>query len=60
MKNINIIQVKYINGHKLELKFDDDLTQVIDFSSFLNSSKHPEVKKYLDVNMFNQYKKLFI
>ncbi len=56
MNDLNITNAKYINAYKIELEFNDGKIQVVDFAPFLNSSKHPEVRKYLDLKLFKQYK----
>ncbi len=47
--------VKYLHDYILEIHFDDDTIQKIDFAPFLISSRHPEVQKYLSVILFKNY-----
>lgn len=55
MSDIRINRADYINEYKLELEFNDGKIQVVDFAPFLNSSKHPEIREYLDVEKFKQF-----
>jgi len=54
-KIIIISKVKYLYDYILEIHFDDDVVQNVDFAPFLISSPHPEVKKYLNVLLFKDY-----
>ena len=54
-KVINVEKVKYLNGYKLELSFNDGVEQVIDFGPFLSNSLNPLINKYLDLKEFKKY-----
>ncbi|MFK7905803.1 MAG: DUF2442 domain-containing protein [Chitinophagales bacterium] len=54
-KIIIISKVKYLYDYVLEIHFDDDVVQNVNFAPFLISSPHPEVKKYLNVLLFKDY-----
>jgi len=52
---LEIESVKYIDGYKLELIFNDGKINIIDFENFIFSSGHPEIKKYQDKNLFKNF-----
>ena len=54
-KVINVEKVKYLNGHKLKLFFNDGVEQIIDFGPFLSNSLNPLINKYLDLKEFQKY-----
>ena len=54
-KVINVEKVKYLNGHKLKLSFNDGVEQIIDFGPFLSNSLNPLINKYLDLKEFQKY-----
>lgn len=49
---IFIEQIRHIGDYKLELLFNDDTIQEIDFFTFLSSSRNPLIKRYLDIKEF--------
>lgn len=55
MENLSITQASYINDYKIELTFNDGKIQVVDFGPFLKNSKHPEIKKYLELEKFKGF-----
>ena len=52
---LEIESVKYIDGYRLELTFNDKKINIIDFESFIMNSGHPEIKKYQDKNLFKNF-----
>lgn len=54
-KVINIEKAEYLNGHKLQLTFNDGAEQIIDFGPFLSNSLNPFINKYLDLTEFKKY-----
>lgn len=56
MKNVNIIQAKYIDKYMLEIVFDDDKKNIVDFGVFLNTHSHPQYNKYKKVENFKKFK----
>jgi len=52
---IDIIEADYINTYKIHLWFSDGAEQILDFESFLRKSLHPEIKKYLDQDLFKDF-----
>jgi hypothetical protein len=56
MKNVNIIEAKYINAYLLELVFDDEKRTRVDFGNFLEKHNHPQYNKYKKVENFKKFK----
>jgi hypothetical protein len=52
---LEIESAKYIDGYKLELKFNDGKVNVVDFENFIFNSRHPEIKKYQDKTLFKNF-----
>ena len=55
MSDLSIQMAKYVSAYKIELEFSDGKVQIVDFAPFLNSSKHTEIKKYLDLELFQKF-----
>lgn len=54
-KIIKLVSVIYSKEYKLNLVFADGVSQLVDFKPFLESSRHLEVKKYLDLKKFKKF-----
>jgi hypothetical protein len=52
---LEIENVKYIDHYKLYLKFNDGKENIVDFSNFILNSKHPDIKKYQDIELFKNF-----
>ncbi len=53
---IDIVEAKCINNtYKIHLWFSDGTEQNLDFEPFLRKSLHPEIKKYLDKDLFKGF-----
>lgn len=52
---IKIEQAEYLKDYKIKLLFDDGESSIIDFYDFLNESSNPEIRKYLDKNLFKGF-----
>lgn len=55
MNFIAIDKAVYINDYQIELHFNDGKIQKVDFEKFLKGSSHPEINKYLDLNLFKSF-----
>jgi hypothetical protein len=55
MKILSIDTAVYINDYLIELHFNDGKVQKVDFEKFLKGSSHPEINKYLDLNLFKSF-----
>ncbi|MCK5074485.1 MAG: DUF2442 domain-containing protein [Bacteriovoracaceae bacterium] len=53
---IIISKAEYIAPYKIKINFKDGTKQIVDFDPFLSKSKNPEIKKYLDVDLFKTFK----
>lgn len=56
MKNISIVEAKYIDHYKLEVVFSYQKKQTIDFGVFLNAHSHPQFNKYKKEQNFKRFK----
>ena len=54
-KYIFIKEATYINNYKINLKFNDDKEQLLDFEEFISTSMHPDIKKYQDKILFKHF-----
>jgi hypothetical protein len=55
MNKLYITNVKYLGNLKLEIDFNDGVKKVVDFNTFISSSKNPEINKYKDENLFKKF-----
>lgn len=56
MEIIKIIKAEHIAGYVIKIFFSDGTVQNVDFGPFLESSIHPEVRKFLNLKKFRQFK----
>lgn len=54
-QEIYIINAEYLKEYCIKLTFSDKKIQIVDFKPFLTRASHPEIKKYLDKNLFKQF-----
>jgi hypothetical protein len=52
---INVVSAEYSGAYKISIKFSDGTKQIVDFNKFLSNSKHPEIRKYLDEELFRSF-----
>ncbi len=52
---ITVEKAKQLDDYKLELLFNDQTRQVVDFFPFLSSSLNPLITKYLDTKEFSRF-----
>ena len=52
---LEIESAKYLDAYKLELKFNDDKINIVDFENFILNSGHPEIRKYQDKSLFKNF-----
>jgi hypothetical protein len=52
---IAIVQVEYMGDYKIRLVFNDEKIQIIDFHNFIVSSYNPNILKYKDLELFQQF-----
>ena len=53
---INIESAEQVGDYVLRLAFDDGTEQTVDFKSFLSSSRHPDIRAYLEPARFTAYR----
>ena len=54
--SIEITKAIYLNDYRIYLQFSDEKTQIVDFKIFLENSQNPVTRKYLDINLFRDFK----
>lgn len=52
---IEINSAVYIGDYAIRYFFYDGVCKLVDFKSFLETSSHPSIKKYLDETKFKQF-----
>ncbi len=52
---IEVIKANWIRDYLIEITFSDGKIQHVDFESFLKKSKHPEIQKYLNIELFKKF-----
>lgn len=52
---IDILEVDYLEKYKLKIIFSNGKEQIVDFEPFLQKSKHPDIRKYLNVEEFKNF-----
>ena len=53
---MTIIEAKYVSEYTIFFRFSDNTEKVVDFGEFLRNSSHQEIRKYLDVELFQTFK----
>ena len=56
---VGIISIKsaiYLEDYSIKIIFSDGVENVIDFKPFLSQSIHPSIKKYLNKDLFVNFK----
>lgn len=53
---MEIQAVEPIGDCVLRLRFSDGRTVAVDFGPFLRNSQHPDIRKYLDGQLFKSYR----
>jgi len=54
----DLIEIKsavYIGDYAIRIIFNDGVNRLVDFKSFLETSYHPSIRKYLDENKFKEF-----
>jgi hypothetical protein len=52
---IEIKSAVYIGDYAIRIIFNDGVNKQVDFKSFLETSYHPSIRKYLDENKFKEF-----
>jgi Protein of unknown function (DUF2442) len=53
---IEIISANYIESYSIQIGFNNGTEKKVDFKPFLLKALHPSISKYLDENLFKQFK----
>ncbi len=56
MKTIAVSDANYIDGYKIEVVFNDNKKNVVDFGTFLSTHSHPQYNKYKNPENFKKFK----
>lgn len=56
MRAVSVSKAAYLDGYKLEVEFNDNKKQVVDFGNFLNTHSHPQYNKYKKPENFKKFK----
>ena len=52
---VSIEKAEYLGDYKINFIFSDGVSQEINFEQFLNKSKNPMTKKYLNKDLFGSF-----
>lgn len=52
---LEVLKATWIQDYLLEISFSDGKIQKVDFAQFLKNSKHPEIQKYLNLELFKKF-----
>lgn len=52
---VNVADARWLSEYLLEISFSDGFSRQVDFEPFLTESGLPDVRKYLDVEMFKAF-----
>ena len=53
---LEIVSAKYFEKYRITLIFNDGKKSTIDFEPFLKNSSNPQIQKYLDLELFQEFK----
>jgi hypothetical protein len=56
MKAVQITKVKYLEDYKILILFNDNNSKIVDFHDLLNSTPYKNEKKFLNQELFQQFK----
>jgi hypothetical protein len=54
--SLNIARTESHGDYRLAIYFDDGTQQLVDFKPFLVSTHHPEIRAFLDVAKFSDFR----
>jgi hypothetical protein len=55
-KPIFVTEAKYIGDYAVRVDFNNKHSSLIDFKPFLESTRHPSIKKYTNEKLFKKFK----
>lgn len=53
---VDIVAAERVSGYVVELRFSDGLERVVDFEPFLQGSRNPMIRAYLDLETFGSFR----
>lgn len=53
---ISVISAEFVGDFRINVKFNNRTTIIVDFKPFLENSLHPAIRKYLDEKLFREFK----
>ncbi len=54
-KIVTNVKAEYLQNWRIKIQFDDGTEKTIDFKPFIEESNHPEIKKYLNETLFQDF-----
>ena len=54
-RTIKVVNAAQVGGCSLRLSFSDGKVEVVDFGPFLEKSRHPEIRKFLNPKYFKRF-----
>lgn len=54
--SLNIARAEHLGDYRVAIDFDDGTQQVVDFKPFLTSALHPEIRAFLDIVKFSDFR----
>ena len=55
MKYLRIVEAQYVGDLKVSLTFNDKVSVVIDFGTWIKNNPHPQYNRYLDERKFKKF-----
>ena len=52
---ISIEEAKYVEDYQIYMKFNDGKENIIDFKNFIFKSRHPDINKYKNIDLFKKF-----
>lgn len=52
---IAVTEATILDDYKIQIIFNDNTKQIVDFEPFLKKSQHPAIQKYLDKTNFRNF-----
>ena len=56
VQTVKVEKAKYIGNYIILVRFNDETERKVDFQPFLSKAQHPSIKKYLNEDLFLNYK----
>jgi len=53
---LEIVEAKYVSGHKIRVAFNDETVRIVDFGPFLRKARNPDTTDYRDLKKFREFR----